>query len=102
MDAAQRVEEDETADVLQNHYPERLHRFYALNVPMIFSAFWRAISPFIDPVTREKIVFLPTAPEAARAKLEESFDLAQLEEALGGDRLCVGARRLLCKGWRLS
>lgn len=75
-----------TLSVLQNHYPERLHRFYALNVPMIFSAFWRAISPFIDPVTRDKIVFLPTAPEAARAKLEESFDLAQLEESLGGDR----------------
>ena len=64
--------------------PERLHKFFALNVPAIFHVFWSAIRPFIDPVTREKIVFVRGTPEQQRTVLEETFDLAQLEEALGG------------------
>ena len=54
--------------------------------PGIFAAFWSAISPFIDPVTKAKVVFLRGSPEQQRAQLAEHFDLAQLEDALGGDR----------------
>ena len=53
-------------------------------VPTIFWIFWNSIRPFIDPVTREKIVFVRGTPEQQRAMLDEWFDLAQLEEALGG------------------
>ena len=75
-----------TLSILQNHYPERLHKFLLMNVPGIFAAFWSAISPFIDPVTKAKVVFLRGSPEQQRALLAEHFDLAQLEDALGGDR----------------
>jgi len=73
-----------TLSILQNHYPERLHRILLLNVPALFTVFWNAIRPFIDPVTREKIVFVTGSAEQQQAALRECFDLAQLEEGLGG------------------
>ena len=73
-----------TLSILQNHYPERLHRILLLNVPALFTVFWSAIRPFIDPVTREKIVFVTGSAEQQQAALRECFDLAQLEEGLGG------------------
>ena len=66
-----------TLSILQNHYPERLHRFLLLNVPTIFSVFWNAIRPFIDPVTRKKIVFVKGSPEKRAAVLLEHYELDQ-------------------------
>ena len=90
-----------TLSILQNHYPERLHKFLLMNVPGIFAAFWSAISPFIDPVTKAKVVFLRGSPEQQRALLAEHFDLAQLSAARGraGRRpaVHVGPRRVLCE-----
>jgi hypothetical protein len=37
---------------------------------------YKLVSPFIDPITRSKIVFLPHDPEAAGAILAKDFDLA--------------------------
>lgn len=46
-----------TLDILQKHYPERMHRAYICNPPFVFRTFWTLIQPFIDPVTKEKICF---------------------------------------------
>ncbi|PWN38851.1 CRAL/TRIO domain-containing protein, partial [Ceraceosorus guamensis] len=43
--------------ILQNHYVERLGVALCINVPWIFKAFWSAIQPFIDPVTKSKCKF---------------------------------------------
>ena len=43
--------------ILQNHYVERLGIALCINVPWIFKAFWNAIYPFIDPVTKSKCKF---------------------------------------------
>ncbi|GAC99654.1 cytosolic factor [Pseudozyma hubeiensis SY62] len=43
--------------ILQNHYVERLGIALCINVPWIFKAFWNAIYPFIDPVTKGKCKF---------------------------------------------
>ena len=59
----------ETMYILQNHYPERLYRAVAINPPWIFSIFWNAIAPFIDPVTKAKIVMLTYPPEICKEKL---------------------------------
>ncbi len=47
----------EMLHIIQNHYPERLGRALVQGVPWIVWGFFKAISPFIDPVTREKLKF---------------------------------------------
>lgn len=46
-------------NIIQSHYPERLGLALILNVPWILNAFFKLISPFIDPVTRAKMRFNP-------------------------------------------
>jgi len=70
--------------ILQNHYPERLSKFVLLNSPALFLVFFRAISPFIDPVTRSKVQFVSGSAATQRETLAEHFDLEELEESLGG------------------
>ncbi|KAJ5098620.1 hypothetical protein N7532_005621 [Penicillium argentinense] len=47
----------ETLSILQNHYPERLGRALVINVPFLIWGFFKVITPFIDPLTREKLKF---------------------------------------------
>ena len=46
-------------NILQQHYPERLGRAFVINVPFLLNAFYKMITPFMDPVTREKLKFNP-------------------------------------------
>jgi hypothetical protein len=45
--------------ILQNHYVERLGRAIVLNLPFLLEFFYRGISPFLDPVSRDKMRFNP-------------------------------------------
>ncbi|KAI1115770.1 cral trio domain-containing protein [Nemania sp. NC0429] len=47
----------EVLHILQNHYPERLGRALIVNVPWVVWGFFKLITPFIDPLTREKLKF---------------------------------------------
>jgi hypothetical protein len=44
-------------NILQQHYVERLGRGIIVNLPTLLSFFYKAIAPFLDPVTREKVVY---------------------------------------------
>ncbi len=44
-------------NILQTHYPERLGRALLTNIPFVAWTFLKLIHPFIDPQTREKIIF---------------------------------------------
>lgn len=46
-------------NILQSHYPERLGRALIINVPWMLNAFYKLITPLIDPVTRDKMRFNP-------------------------------------------
>ncbi|KAI0123071.1 CRAL-TRIO domain-containing protein [Xylariales sp. AK1849] len=47
----------EVLHILQTHYPERLGRALIINVPWVVKGFFSLITPFIDPMTREKLKF---------------------------------------------
>ncbi|MCJ1363543.1 hypothetical protein MMC16_002650 [Acarospora aff. strigata] len=47
----------QTLNILQTHYPERLGRSLVINVPWAVWGFFKIITPFIDPLTREKLKF---------------------------------------------
>jgi len=39
-------------------YPERVHCIYMFHGPRLLDMLWRAVKAFVDPVSREKVVFL--------------------------------------------
>jgi len=72
----------ESAYVLQRHYPERLGMGILLNPPHIFEAFWQIVKPFLDPRTARKVKFVYSNDPASMKLLNELFDTKQLEELL--------------------
>ncbi|KAG8740783.1 hypothetical protein FRC10_003892 [Ceratobasidium sp. 414] len=66
-------------NILQNHYPERLGLALIINVPMLVNLFFKAIMPFVDPITRVKIKFNPNVIQ------EGLFDKSQVMKEWGGE-----------------
>ncbi|KAF5101235.1 hypothetical protein D0Z03_000629 [Geotrichum reessii] len=64
----------EVLHILQTHYPERLGKALLTNIPWYASAFLKIIHPFIDPLTREKLVFSEPFPNyVPKEQLEKDF-----------------------------
>ncbi|GBE88286.1 CRAL/TRIO domain-containing protein [Sparassis latifolia] len=98
-----------TLNILQDHYPERLGRALITNVPFLLNAFFKIITPFVDPVTRPKMRFNPQCVS------EGLFEAPQLLREWGGDcvfeyeheqywpvlvQLCAERRAKMREGWR--
>ena len=71
----------QTLHIVQNHYPERLGKAVNFQPPFLFELFYKAISPFVDPVTREKLVFLHKDSDAAEG-MAKQFYLENLDESV--------------------
>ncbi|KAI0814848.1 CRAL-TRIO domain-containing protein [Irpex lacteus] len=67
----------QTLHILQDHYVETLGRALVVNLPMILNFFYKGISPFLDPVTRDKMRFNPD--------VKELIPLEQLDADFGGE-----------------
>ncbi|KAF8167593.1 CRAL/TRIO domain-containing protein [Crassisporium funariophilum] len=63
--------------ILQNHYVETLGRAIVVNLPFLLNFFYKGISPFLDPVTRDKMRFNPNLLELVPA--------SQLDADFGGE-----------------
>ncbi|KAJ3034120.1 hypothetical protein HDV00_005441 [Rhizophlyctis rosea] len=80
-----------TLTILQSHYPERLGRIHMMNSPRVFSFFWSLFSPFVDPITRDKIRFVTWDKTKTFEKggknnspVLEDIDVNVLEKDYGG------------------
>lgn len=67
----------EVLSILQDHYPERLGKALLTNIPWLGWTFLKIIHPFIDPLTREKLVFQEPFPDYVPKE--------QLDKDFGGD-----------------
>ncbi|KAJ1454113.1 CRAL-TRIO domain-containing protein [Pelagophyceae sp. CCMP2097] len=74
-----------TLGLMQHHYPERLHRAVLVDAPWLFNAAFKVISPFIDAVTKEKLVFVRGDAAAKRAKVAALVPLENVEACMGGN-----------------
>jgi len=75
----------DTIQILQAHYPERLHKAYVVRPPLLFTTFFAALSPFISEKSKEKIVFLDEFENSNIGKiLASDMDLNHVESAFGG------------------
>jgi len=69
----------EVLNVLQNYYPETLFKALIVNAPWSLSIFWSMISPFLQEVTRQKMIFINEISEFL-----EYVDPDELEVDYGG------------------
>ena len=73
-----------TLDILQKHYPERIYRIYVCHAPFAFRMFWNLVKPFIDPITKEKVVMVTEGNDGMKQLHDEVGSLEQLEPCVRG------------------
>ena len=62
---------------MQTHYPERLGSAVIAHLAWFIVGFFKLINPFIDPVTRAKMVFDPVPDECGLWRTAEARDQGQ-------------------------
>ncbi|KAF6147746.1 hypothetical protein GIB67_006719 [Kingdonia uniflora] len=77
----------ETANVLQNHYPERLGLAILYNPPKIFESFYNIVKLFLEHKTYSKVKFVYSDDPESQQIMENLFDMDKLESSFGGRNL---------------
>jgi hypothetical protein len=72
---------------MQAYYPERLGKVYALHTPGLFWSFWKMVEPFLDDVTKAKIVFVED--DKIEATLLKDISKEELPTTYGGLKALV-------------
>jgi hypothetical protein len=70
-------------DTLQSQYPNILSRLYFVDAPFFFKGTWRCLSPFINPETKAKIMFV--SGDAGKETLRQEVGCTVLPMELGGE-----------------
>ena len=71
----------------QEYYPESLYQMVITNAGWVVKSLWAIISPFIDPITSQRIKF-------GQAHLTEFIDVEQIPKFLGGKCKCKDGKCL--------
>ncbi|OJA17109.1 hypothetical protein AZE42_02600 [Rhizopogon vesiculosus] len=67
--------------ILQTHYPERLGLALIAHLPWLLHAFYKLITPFIDPITKLKMVFNPVSNENGLFRTAADADASSADSA---------------------
>ena len=73
----------EVLGILQGHYPERFGLALMFDAPKFFLTSFKILKPFIDPVTKEKIVFISEGEDWT--KWSEQINPQAVPKAYGGE-----------------
>jgi hypothetical protein len=73
----------QTIYIDNNYYPERLGQMFLINPPGIFPALWSLVKPWLDSVTKRKILVIKKGPETSTTLLQH-IDSDQLPQEYGG------------------
>jgi hypothetical protein len=71
----------------QEYYPESLYQMVVTNAGWVVKTVWAMVSPFIDPITKERIKF-------GEKHLPEIIDAEQIPKFLGGKCKCKDGKCL--------
>ena len=77
------------------YYPETLWKLFIVNAPFIFRSVYSIISPFIHPVTKEKIKILGGPSKYLPELLKEGVPKSAVPKFLGGDHPDVGLHAMI-------
>ena len=72
-------------EVGQKYYPEGMWKIFIVNAPWIFRSVYSIISPFIHPVTRDKIKILGGPREFLKAVEKAGCPRSAVPKCVGGD-----------------
>lgn len=97
----------EVLNILQTHYVETLGRALVINIPFFVWGFFKLITPFIDPLTREKLKFNEDMTHhVPRSQLDSEFggdvvfDYVQEDYWPGLLKMCDEARARRLSNWK--
>jgi len=71
-------------DTLQNHYPERLYKLFAVNTTWLAKTLWYAVKPFLKETTRNKISLIGDNIEEIFKTLSKDIDPEGIPIDIGG------------------
>nr|XP_045083293.1 phosphatidylinositol transfer protein PDR17 [Aegilops tauschii subsp. strangulata] len=79
----------DSANILQNHYPERLSVAFLFNPPKVFEAFFKVIKVFLDPKSIQKVNFVYKDNEESMKTMYKHIDPEVLPVEFGGKNIVV-------------
>ncbi|KAM3294398.1 hypothetical protein ACQJBY_037340 [Aegilops geniculata] len=79
----------DSANILQNHYPERLSVAFLFNPPKVFEAFFKVIKVFLDPKSIQKVNFVYKDNEESMKTMYKHIDPEVLPAEFGGKNIVV-------------
>ncbi|XP_037429058.1 phosphatidylinositol transfer protein PDR17-like [Triticum dicoccoides] len=79
----------DSANILQNHYPERLSVAFLFNPPKVFEAFFKVVKVFLDPKSIQKVNFVYKDKEESMKTMYKHIDPEVLPVEFGGKNIVV-------------
>ena len=72
-------------EILQNHYPERLHKLFAVNMDWFTRAIWHTVKHFLRESTRNKINLFGDDVNEYLEALSKEMDKKIIPKDIGGE-----------------
>src|SRR3546814_6244607 len=76
----------QASKIVQEHYVERCHKMFLVNVPYMFSFIWRIVQPMVNENTRRKITIL----SSDYTQIQDVISAVQLPARYGGSQTPLG------------